>query len=517
MNQTKKNVPTVKDASKGVLLVLGNQLFPIELLPDKDSFSVFMAEDPGLCTHFKYHKHKIILFLAAMRSYADALVAAGYQVHYERLAEPQDNSSVAGNSTFESKLAAYMANNSATDLIHFEIEDKFFEGRINDLVTRINLKQTVLQSPMFLTSRQGFQDYLGSVKKPFMKSFYERQRKQLGILLDTDGKPVGGKWSYDTENRERFDHSMPVPGLPEIKPNKHVRDVSKLVSKLFPDHPGDASGFWLPVTLDEANDWLDDFLVNRFHDFGRYEDALTPRHFALFHSVLSPLMNLGLLTPGYVVDRTLRHAHKHDIPMNSLEGFIRQIIGWREFVRGIYQNFSDQQDHGNHFGHQRKLSHHWYTCDSGLPPLDDALGKAKSHGWNHHIERLMVISCLMLLCDVHPQEVHRWFMEMYVDSSDWVMGPNVYGMGQFSDGGLFATKPYVCGSNYILKMSDWKKAPWCATWDGLYWRFVAEKSKFLKNNQRLSMMVATWNKKTASQKKAHYDAAEAFIDKMTHI
>jgi len=498
-----------KDAS-GVLLVFGNQLFPLRYLPLKDRVVLFMAEDPELCTYYRFHKHKIILFLAAMRSWADDARAAGYRVHYVKITDATGR-----KKTFEEKLARFLKDHPESGLVHFEIEDKFMEKRIHELAAKSGWRHEVLKSPMFLTGRDEFQAYLKRNKKPFMKTFYEQRRRESGILVTKNGEPVGGKWSFDTENRERLDPDIKIPALPVIKPNAHVKEVSAAVDELFADHPGSSADFWLPVTTRQADAWLDDFLENRLEHFGRFEDSITSRHFSLFHSVLSPVMNLGLLTPEDIVRRTLEFAKANKTPMNSLEGFIRQVIGWREFIRGIYQNFSDREDTTNFFKHTRRLGPEWYSATTGIPPLDDALGKSIKHGWAHHIERLMIISCLMLLCEVHPQDVHRWFMEMYVDSSDWVMGPNVYGMGQFSDGGIFATKPYICGSNYILKMSDWKKGPWCETWDGLYWKFVSEKFQYLQKNPRLSMMVATWNKKTPAQKKALLASADKFIDKVT--
>ena len=510
MKANAANTVLPKDAS-GVLVVFGNQLFPVKHLPPRQSVTIFMAEDPELCTYYKFHKHKIILFLAAMRSWADAARDAGYQVHYVKITD-----ATARRKTFEEKLSTFLKAHPSKGLVHFEIEDKFMEQRIHELALRLNLPQFTMKSPMFLTGRDEFQAYLKRTKKPFMKTFYEQRRKESGILVTKSGEPVGGKWSFDTENRQRLDPDVKIPSLPKIKANSHVREVSAAVDELFPDHPGSSADFWLPVTLDQADVWLDDFLEKRLANFGRFEDAITPHHFSLFHSVLSPAMNLGLLTPEGIVKRTLEHAQAHKIPMNSLEGFIRQVIGWREFIRGIYQNFSEKEDTTNFFKHTRRLGPQWYKASTGILPLDDALAKSIKYGWAHHIERLMVISCLMLLCEVDPQDVHRWFMEMYVDSSDWVMGPNVYGMGQFSDGGIFATKPYICGSNYILKMSDWKKGPWCEVWDGLYWKFVSEKFQYLQKNPRLSMMVAMWNKKTPAQKKALLASADGFISKVTY-
>lgn len=500
----------VTSDNRDILLVMGNQLFPLQQLPASSDVIIFMAEDRELCTYYRFHKHKIILFLAAMRSYADELRSAGYDVTYIKLNDQQLQ-----KKTFDEKLSDELRMRPHASLVFFEIEDKFMEQRIRKLSSGLSRDTKVLKSPMFLTSREDFQVYLKGQKKPFMKTFYEQRRKSLGILVDKDGKPVGGKWSFDEENRAKLNPGVSVPSLPKIEASQHVADVSKLVDELFQEHPGKSVDFWLPTTRAESEKWLDDFLVKRFDNFGEFEDALDPEEFSLFHSVLSPVINLGLLTPDDVVKRALNHAKQNKTPMNSLEGFIRQVIGWREFVRGIYQNFSEKQDSDNFFKHEGKLSKVWYTAQTGIIPLDDSLKKTIKFGYAHHIERLMVIGCLMLLSQVHPREVHRWFMEMYVDSSDWVMGPNVYGMSQFSDGGIFATKPYICGSNYILKMSSYKKGPWCDVWDGLYWKFVSEKFQFLAKNPRLSMMVAMWGKKTKAQQKTLLEAADEFILRVT--
>jgi deoxyribodipyrimidine photolyase-related protein len=495
---------------RDVLLIMGNQLFPVAHLPRPGSVVVFMAEDIELCTYYRFHKHKIILFLTAMRSYADELRKAGYEIQYYKL----DDTKVASK-TYEQKLESELLARASASLVGFEIEDKFMEVRIKKLSERLGRSYKILKSPMFLTSRDEFQGYLRGQKKPFMKTFYEQRRKNLGILVDKDGKPIGGKWSFDEDNRSKLDPDIKVPSLPKIKSSDHLSAVSRFVDSRFEDHPGNVKDFWLPTTRAEAMRWLEDFLAKKFEHFGEFEDAIEPDEFSMFHSVLSPAMNLGLLTPDEVVKRSLLFAKEHKTPMNSLEGFIRQVIGWREFVRGIYQNFAERQDSENFFKHDRKLSQVWYTAQTGILPLDDALTKTLKFGYAHHIERLMVIGCLMLLSQIHPREVHRWFMEMYVDSSDWVMGPNVYGMSQFSDGGIFATKPYICGSNYILKMSRYKKGPWCEIWDGLYWKFVSEKFQFLAKNPRLSMMVAMWGKKSKAEQTSLLAAADSFIEKVT--
>jgi deoxyribodipyrimidine photolyase-related protein len=239
------------------------------------------------------------------------------------------------------------------------------------------------------------------------------------------------------------------------------------------------------------------------------------RSASVYHSLLTPMMNIGLITPEEVLEKALEYGKAKKVPLNSLEGFVRQILGWREFIRGIYRNYSQQQEETNFFGHHRKLTDAWYTGDTGLPPLDIAIRRAKRVGYNHHIERLMVISNTMLLCRVDPKEAHRWFMEMYVDSAEWVMGPNVYGMGQFSDGGIFATKPYICGSNYWLKMSDYPKGDWQDGIDGLYWAFIDRNRAYFAKNPRMATMVRMHDQMPSAKAKRLLLAARDLQAKLT--
>jgi deoxyribodipyrimidine photolyase-related protein len=242
--------------------------------------------------------------------------------------------------------------------------------------------------------------------------------------------------------------------------------------------------------------WLEDFFRLRFADFGPYEDALSCATPWLYHSVLSPLLNSGLLIPSDVLTEAIKfaNANANATPLNSLEGFVRQILGWREFVRGVYLVFEEKESQGNFFRHHRKLAPCWWEGTTGLLLLDRAINKAVRLGYCHHIERLMVIGNVMLLCQVQPRDAYCWFMELFVDSADWVMTPNVFGMALFSDGGIFATKPYVCGSNYWLKMSGESRGPWCEDLDSLYWNFVHDQREFLIKNPRTSMMVRAFDK-----------------------
>jgi deoxyribodipyrimidine photolyase-related protein len=500
---------------KKIVLILGNQLFSIPELKSRvgsdSDFSVFMREDEELCTYFRFHQQKITFFLSAMRNYRDELRHAGIRVHYEEL-----KADVKSEKSYEEQLIAYLLNEKIEKVFFFEIEDKFFERRVLKILGEANIAFEVWQSPMFLTSRSEFENYLKKVKKPFMKVFYELQRKRLKILLRKDLQPVGGKWSFDAENRLPLPERIKPPELKMPRSSKTQDEVQELVSSRFKSHPGHSHQSWLPTRREDAVAWLERFLKERLCDFGPYEDALPAHSDFAYHSVLTPFLNTGLLTPSFVIERTLKTAEEKNVPFASLEGFIRQIIGWREFIRGIYQNYSEQQETLNFFNHQRTLSHHWYEGSTEIRPLDDAIKKAIRFGYNHHIERLMVIGSLMLLLEVNPVDAHRWFMEMYIDSSDWVMGPNVFGMALFSDGGLFATKPYFCGSNYYRKMGPYRaNEEWCDGVDGLYWGFIEKNKTLFLKNPRMAMMVRSVEKMDPVKKQRIYNAANHLKERLT--
>lgn len=491
---------------KSALLVLGNQLFDhphLKSVP-KDAV-VFMREDTELCTYFQFHKQKIILFLSAMRSYADELRSWGFGVHYESLEGT--------TSSYEEALRRFIDQNQIKTVYFFEIEDLFFERRIFDCLKKAGVKIEILQSPMFLTSRLEFDSYLKATKKPFMKTFYEQQRKRLNILVDAKGKPEGGQWSFDVENRRSLPTDLLPPDIPKHSSSKHETAVKSLVEDRFAHHPGASGPLWIPTTREGAKSWLHCFLDERLEDFGPYEDALAPHSSFVFHSVLSPFLNTGLLTPQEVIEAALKR--KSLVPMASLEGFVRQVIGWREFVRGIYRAYGTRQESSNFFNHQRELKPCWYDATTGIPPLDVTIRKVNRFAYAHHIERLMVVGSLMVLLEVHPKAAYRWFMEMFLDSSDWVMVPNVFGMALFSDGGIFATKPYVCGSNYYRKMGLYAQGDWCDGVDGLYWNFIDKQRAFFLRNPRLGMVVKTYDKMDAARKERITLAANALREKLT--
>ena len=489
-----------------LFVILGNQLFNPIYLKDYSDHKFVMYEDFGLCTYEKHHKLKILLFLSAMRSYRDELKLKKFKIDYFTT---ENDFKV----SYEKKLEKYIKNNKVKEITLFEIEDKFFEKKILLLFKKLQLKINILETPMFLTSRKDFKNYLEKNKRPFMANFYKINRIKLNLLVSDDGKPRNGKWSFDEDNRKKLPKDIKIPEISKIKETKNTLVIKKFIDSNFTDHPGDTKNFWFPTTRIDANKWLDEFLKERIKLFGDYEDAVTEKSNTVFHSALSPLINLGLITPEEIITKIKKIENK--IPMNSLEGYISQIIGWREFMRGIYQNYDERLEKTNFFNHKRKMKSNWYKGNTGLPPLDHAISNAVNYGWSHHIERLMILANIMNLCEINPKQVYKWFMEMFVDSSDWVMSPNVYGMGLFSDGGIFATKPYICGSSYFLKMMHFKKGPWCDVMDGLYWRFIDKNKKFFSKNPRLAMMVRVSEKMNQERKVRILKAADKFINENT--
>ena len=494
-----------------LFFLLGNQLFSEKYLEKfRKDHIFFMAEDYQLCTYEKHHKHKILLFLSAMRSHADKLKKNKFKIEYSSI---QDKSF---KIDYIEKLKKILKSKKISEVSSFEIEDKFFEKKIYQFLKKEKITWNIIQTPMFLNSRDDFKKYLSKSKKPFMAVFYKETRRELNILMKKDGNPEGGKWSFDEENRNKLPNNITIPKFPKINETSHTKKLKPIIEKIFKDHPGRVEDFWFATEYSDVIKLLNFFIKEKSNLFGDYEDAVDQKNNILFHSALSPYINLGLITPEFIIKNILDFHKKNKIRLNSLEGYIRQVIGWREFMRGIYQNYSEEMETKNFFKQNRKMKKSWYEGTTGLPPLDYAINNAINHGWSHHIERLMILSNIMNLCEIKPTIVYKWFMEMFVDSSDWVMVPNVYGMGLFSDGGIFATKPYICGSSYFMKMMDFKKGDWCNTMDGLYWRFINKNRSFFLKNPRLSMMVRIFDKMKQDRKKIILAEAEKFINKNTY-
>jgi deoxyribodipyrimidine photolyase-related protein len=292
----------------------------------------------------------------------------------------------------------------------------------------------------------------------------------------------------------------------------YFEEAVSYVETHFSDHLGELSPYPMyPTGFESSRKWLSQFLEYRFAEFGPYEDAIVAENSILNHSVLSPMMNVGLLTPEEVIRATLEFADQNSIPLNSTEGFVRQVMGWREFLRGIYEVKGSYQRTFNYWNFNRKIPASFYDGTTGIEPIDQTIKKVLKTGYCHHIERLMVLGNFMLLCEFDPDEVYRWFMELFIDAYDWVMVPNVYGMSQFADGGLMASKPYISGSNYLMKMSNYKKGEWQAVWDGLFWSFMDTHRDFFTQNPRIGMLLRMFDKMPSEKRAAHLERAEKYL------
>ncbi len=457
---------------------------------------VFIVEDPLFFRQYAFHRQKLILHRATMKRFAHESFPAAHYIDAHRL-----------NDTGDIVALVQAANCQAIRVV--DPCDDWLISKLQSACKAAAVSLTIVPDPHFLTPADEIEAFTTGKEKLHFTDFYIRQRKRLGVLLTPDGKPHGGKWSFDAENRKKLPASIHLPAMIRPAENEFVREARRYFRKHFPDAPGRDEPFLYVTSAAEARAGLAEFLEQRFTDFGVYEDAISTRDRVLFHSVLTPSLNVGLLSPRDVVDAAL--AYDGRVPMNSLEGFIRQVIGWREFVRLVYLSYGRRQRSRNYWEHSRPMPRGFYTGTTGIAPVDHVIRAVLDTGYCHHIERLMVLGNFMLLCDIHPDDVYRWFMELFIDAYDWVMVPNVYGMSQHADGGLMTTKPYISGSSYILKMSDFKKGPWCSIWDGLYWRFVDRHADFFASNPRMAMMVKM-KEKLGSKLVEHHKVANAFLE-----
>ncbi len=454
-------------------LIFPHQLFEQSTLLTLD-VPLYLVEDPRFFSDFAFHKHKLILHRSSMKAYAAAFEKKGHTVHYV-------------DHTHAATLFEILAKKKIKELHYYEIVDQILEKQLHKQAKKYDVTLVEYETPYFLTSKQWIKNYFANKTHFAFTPFYIEQRKRLNVLVH-QGKPSGGKWSFDPENRKKMPATVSIPPLKKIKHTASVIEAIEYVEKNFPKNPGQGSEFWLPTTHKESMAWLDDFLDKRFFKFGDYEDAIVADESVLFHSVLSPLLNCGLLTPHVVLEKTLNYLENNKISLNNSEGFIRQLIGWREFVRAVYQVAGPTQRTTNFWQHKKKLPRSFWNATTGIFPLDTIIERVIATSYAHHIERLMILGNFMLLCQINPDEVYSWFMEFFIDAYDWVMVPNVYGMSQYADGGLMTTKPYISSSNYILNMSNFKKEPWCEVWDALYWHFIATQQPFIAKNPRLSVM-----------------------------
>lgn len=487
---------------KSISLIFPHQLFEEHPALDLDRI-VFLVEEPLFFNQYKFHKQKIVFHRASMKFYQNYLERKKIKVIYID----------SKNELSETRILLQHLKQIGIEEIHYaDVTDDWLNKRIKQSADKVGLVTYQYQSPCFLNSKEELFEYFNEKKKFSQTDFYAKQRKKLKILLDKNGIPVGGKWTYDSDNRLKYPPNKKPPQVNFPVINQYSQEAIDYVQKNFPNNYGAISEqFNYPNTFDESKRWFQQFLESRFKEFGPYEDAIVANESILNHSLITPMLNVGLLTPHVILNTTLLFAEKENIPLNSLEGFIRQIIGWREFIRAVYELKGIEQRTKNYWNFKRKIPPSFWKGETGIEPLDITIKKVLETGYCHHIERLMVLGNFMLLCEFDPDEVFKWFMELFIDSYDWVMVPNVYGMSQFADGGLMSTKPYISGSNYLMKMSDYKKGDWQLIWDALFWRFMDKHRDFFLSNPRLGMLVRTFDKMDIIKKQNLLNAAEEYL------
>ena len=486
-------------------LIFPHQLFENVLFPK--GTEIFLVEEFLFFKQYTFHKEKIAFHRATMKAYADYLTKKKFSVHYVEALEDRADIRV---------LIPWLAKQGVSIIHLIDPTDDWLSRRIesSSRAHQISLRQEI--SPLFINTPEENKSFFKPDKKKFFQTkFYIAQRKKLNILLDDSGNAQGGKWSYDAENRKKYPKGKTPPPIHYPDTTSYYSEAVTYTQKNFKNNPGEISDSpRYPITFSQSKGWLKNFLAIRFHEFGPYEDAIVKEESILNHSVLTPMLNVGLLLPGDIVQEALDFSDKENVPINSTEGFVRQIIGWREFIRGIYECKGRQERTRNFWGFTRKIPPSFYDGTTGLPPVDQTIKKVLQTGYCHHIERLMVLGNIMVLCEFDPDEVYRWFMELFIDAYDWVMVPNVYGMSQFADGGLMSTKPYISGSNYILKMSNYPKGDWQKTWDGLFWRFMHVHREFFLKNPRMGMLIRTFDKMDEEKKQRHKDNAEKYLESL---
>ncbi len=477
-------------------------IYPHQLLADHPALSgvthAVLVEEPLLFTEFRFHRQKLVLHRASMKRYAQTLEGRGLTVHYIEAARLAETASV----------AEWLRNLGISAVRYVDPCDDWLATRLSRALADLGIAATVLDDPDFLTEPAVLREFGRGRTRLFFTDFYIGQRKRLGLLLKADGGPVGGQWSFDPVNRKKLPRSIAVPAVPRPADDELVVEARRYVRARFPEAIGEDDAFGYPIDHAGAARWLATFVQERLPSFGDYEDAISTDHAVLFHSVLTPMLNIGLLSPRQVIDAALGVADR--VPINALEGFVRQVMGWREFVRLVYRRHGRRQRTRNFWGLTHDVPAAFYNGTTGIAPVDHVIRQVLTTGYCHHIERLMILGSFMLLADIAPDAVYRWFMELFIDAYDWVMVPNVYGMSQFADGGLMTTKPYISGSSYILKMSNFPKGPWCVVWDALYWRFVDQHADVLARNPRMAMMVKQ-RLKLGARLVEHHRVADAFL------
>ena len=477
---------------------------------------VWMAEVAEESTHIWSSKQRIALFLAAMRHFAQALRDAGYPLHYTRLDQPDNRGSLAAELQFAIEKLAPSAC-----VISGAGDFRVYKS-IQTVAKQAGVPLDVREDRHFFATVRQFAAHAQDRKSLRMEYFYREMRRRHSVLMDGD-QPTGGQWNFDADNREAFGKTGPgpVPARTTFAPDATTQEVINLVNTRFASHPGTLHSFAWPVTRAQALQSLDAFIQERLPLFGRYQDALWPGEAWLYHSHLSAAMNLKLLNPREVVAASEAAYHAGAAPLACVEGFIRQILGWREYVRGIYWTHMPAYADHNALNAQEPLPAWYWTGQTDMACLRDAIGQTLAHGYSHHIQRLMVTGLFALLLGVQPQQVHAWYLSVYVDAVEWVELPNTYGMAMYADGGLMASKPYIATGKYIERMGSKQHCATCrydpalregeraCPYTTLYWDFLARHEKMLTANPRMALQVRNLARLSDAQKQAVAERAAA--------
>ncbi len=476
------------------LLVLGDQLSrDVGSLAhaDPQALRVLMIESDALARALPHHKQKLVLFLSAMRHFAEDLRADGFEVDYRKA------------DSLEQGVKAYVTEHGGARLEVMQPTDWGVEDRLRAAAQSAGGSLRVHENELWLTTDPEFDDWAAGRKSLRLEYFYRTVRRARGWLMDGD-QPLGGKWNFDADNRRTPPPGHAFPELPRFAPDPLTQTVIAEVEASYPGHFGSTEGFAWPVTREHAVASLDDFLEHRLAEFGPYEDAIVEDEPGVYHSLLSPSLNLGLLHPAEVCERALDRAADPDngVPLQSIEGFIRQLLGWREFVRHVYRHGMPELREANGLEHDQPLPALYWGTPTSMRCLGSAVQQLLETGHTHHIQRLMVLGNFALIARVDPRELNDWFLGCYVDALDWVVTPNVMGMSQFADLGSFTSKPYAASGKYIDRMSD--HCARCAydvsktvgaeacPLNSLYWEFVDHHSERLAGNGRMGLVLNNW-------------------------
>ncbi|MEK7602804.1 MAG: cryptochrome/photolyase family protein [Patescibacteria group bacterium] len=494
---------------KSALILYPNQLYSADLLPEVQT--VFTVEDPYFFgadpqNNLAIHKQKIILLRASLRRYVkEVLWPAGYDVQH------------VGYGDIKTSEEIFLKTKGFEKLYIFDPTDNALSQRLLQArrETAGIAPLEFLPSPNFFLSEHEVRDYFGKHQTSDFDDFYQWQRERFNILIDENYKPLGGKWIFDQKQVKSVKNDVTLPSIGVFGGNNFVEEATNFVNKNFNENPGSTEFVW-PTNHQEAEDWLQNFLKGRAGLFSEYKNSLHPSSPWLFHSALSPILNIGLLQPQQVVTAILYFHKVNPLPIEALESFIRGILGWREYQRGLYLVHGQQLKTSNSLKHLRLLSTQWSNGGLNIPPYDDVVNKLLQRGYIHHNERLMVVGNLMLISQIHPDEVYKWFMQLCIDAYDWCVVGNVYAMSQMAEGGQLVNRPPFSPSNYITQSSeDYQRGEWSDVWDGLFWDFVENHKESFKSSPELRAATHRLSRLDADHRRIIGYRAQDFLARAT--